>query len=853
MRERTRQLIKPYQYLYLLAILAIALISVFVAPVNSAKAEEKKGIIATVDYDARKVNIEVPEDANLYYYYGSATKTPTRWRTLTVTEKASTLDISKLSVSRDYYLYLKGDVNTTPIKVKIDKRASIKVVFTTEFNETNDPDGLYKTAYEEKKDGASIYGNFSASTGYFLFTKNGEAYTDLANIQWKVGKGDWAALSTLKLSDYLAKSTRITFCIKETGAYESSSKSITYVKQAAAPKITVNGSKLCVTLRSTQEYRFKVGEGNFSDWSTPTFPAKKTSAYFTIEDLINNGTDGIDVAFGDLVIEVRTKATIKKIASNIRTIEIPATELPEASKLEVTQVSATNIKRGLRVTNNTTDIYQVAVINTLQEDGSKSIAKTISAIDPLATSKKPGYVSWTTVRAGKSVTLGYSKFSKFPESYAVITRRITVKNSIKTEENEFRLASVVRPVGGDIPVPDVQSGTQLLDKGVTSKDVTVTYTVENKNSKIYISKDGGTEQQASSITFTATPGSSVMLTAYSKNTVTGEESDEITIRLTYAAEGDTSAFEDAWGYNYCLGLDSKNGNNNLALAYQKIYLAYVTFNADYFDVSDLKLTATQLGMVQNYVRLDNPILTIVSGNYGYTTSGSTILKFKVVPGDEATIQAIQAECELKAAPIIAEANKLDSTLKKVKYVHDALVTMKQYKKSAYDQTIAGMFSEKYTPVCMSYAMSFQYCMQELGIQSYVVLGKAGKVAHAWNIVNYGEKVDYFKVATGEVTPDASDWYEMDVTWDDPVGQAADQVSYDYFNMTTAQIVAKKHYRNTTVLPVAECTGTDYAYVSCVTGNYFALDGVAVNNATSNSLLNSNISNRCGLVLPKRVR
>jgi len=52
-------------------------------------------------------------------------------------------------------------------------------------------------------------------------------------------------------------------------------------------------------------------------------------------------------------------------------------------------------------------------------------------------------------------------------------------------------------------------------------------------------------------------------------------------------------------------------------------------------------------------------------------------------------------------------------------------------------------------VCQGYACGFKKIMDGLGIPCVVVVGKAGREGHAWNMVKLGGK-----------------WYHIDCTWDD---------------------------------------------------------------------------------------
>ena len=109
---------------------------------------------------------------------------------------------------------------------------------------------------------------------------------------------------------------------------------------------------------------------------------------------------------------------------------------------------------------------------------------------------------------------------------------------------------------------------------------------------------------------------------------------------------------------------------------------------------------------------------------------------------------------------------------KVKSIHDTIA-----KQVSYDSTFTNgtaheptsVFLEPFLPVCEGYAEAFKMLCDREGIPCVIVVGKAKDssgdlVGHAWN---------YVKMEDGK-------WYAVDLTWDDPVGNSADGVFYDFF-------------------------------------------------------------------------
>ena len=92
-------------------------------------------------------------------------------------------------------------------------------------------------------------------------------------------------------------------------------------------------------------------------------------------------------------------------------------------------------------------------------------------------------------------------------------------------------------------------------------------------------------------------------------------------------------------------------------------------------------------------------------------------------------------------------------------------------------------------VCDGYTKAFQYLLQRVGIQSFMVTGTGNGGKHAWNIVRIDGK-----------------YYNVDLTWDD---QESDTF-HAYFNLTDERI-KEDHTFDTTVYRIPECNSTEANY------------------------------------------
>lgn len=92
-------------------------------------------------------------------------------------------------------------------------------------------------------------------------------------------------------------------------------------------------------------------------------------------------------------------------------------------------------------------------------------------------------------------------------------------------------------------------------------------------------------------------------------------------------------------------------------------------------------------------------------------------------------------------------------------------------------------------VCESYSEAFQTICHAVGIECTGVIGTAGG-GHKWNAV----KIE-------------GEWYQCDITFDDPIGGGPDDAYCFYFNLTDAQMSEKHHDWSDCEYAVPACTAT----------------------------------------------
>lgn len=128
--------------------------------------------------------------------------------------------------------------------------------------------------------------------------------------------------------------------------------------------------------------------------------------------------------------------------------------------------------------------------------------------------------------------------------------------------------------------------------------------------------------------------------------------------------------------------------------------------------------------------------------------------------------------------IIGKFTDKTSTYSKIKIIHDEIIKNAVYDlESTNNDNIYGTLVD-YKAKCDGYARAFTYVCGKAGIRTVTVIGNdlttdSEENGHMWNKVYYNKK-----------------WYNIDVTWDDPVSDMKDNLQYDYF------MVSDKALKNT---------------------------------------------------------
>lgn len=228
------------------------------------------------------------------------------------------------------------------------------------------------------------------------------------------------------------------------------------------------------------------------------------------------------------------------------------------------------------------------------------------------------------------------------------------------------------------------------------------------------------------------------------------------------------------------------------LVYDEIYSQLMQMN-NFFVLRNLA-SLEQIDNIIHAVLYDNPELFWVDSRYrySYTEDGrvnDVTVTFNTLSSN---IDEARRKFEQAADALVLGARALPSDVEKAKFVHDSLVAEVDYQLGAPQNQSAYSALVTKRSVCAGYSRAFQYVMMQLDIPCYYCVGYAGE-DHAWNIIQLG-----------------GDYYNVDLSWDDPLGSKPGEVHYEYYNITDEKIFYD-HRREELSVNLPPCNATQYSY------------------------------------------
>lgn len=214
------------------------------------------------------------------------------------------------------------------------------------------------------------------------------------------------------------------------------------------------------------------------------------------------------------------------------------------------------------------------------------------------------------------------------------------------------------------------------------------------------------------------------------------------------------------------------------------------------DISKYRLDASSVRNLFGSVLNENPDLYYVGRGYSYAVNDGYVSQLVFTYSDAYDDALFYSE----VGKALAAAGGCTSDLQKAIVLHDWLTVNCEYDYENYE---AGTLSEESysaygvfvnrTAVCQGYALAYKYLLNQVGIDCYMVTSDA--MNHAWNMIKLNGQ-----------------YYQVDVTWDDPVMDVIGRSFHWYMFLSDAAFQGEHHdWRVTYGSQTVNCQATDTRY------------------------------------------
>lgn len=279
--------------------------------------------VTITDIDYEKLTLTVKANAGDSRIFFATSQKATTWDEIPSEMDENhqvTMDISWVSTTKNYTLYLKGDKSTTPISVTLPKQ---NTKFKASLNTLEN-----KLSFTNVGTSGEIYWRKSTSTEWIKFDKDNQS--EMQNLLESFSlKGISLVFRTGQVKGASAENP---------GERPSKISTVKITKRAAAPSISLNYNTMTFAVKKTMQYKLSAEEA----WTDITTTSLNLIDAVPSVLYDNNGKSmEEDETVG---IDFRVKATAKKVASQTKTLEIPRQEDTSKENIEVTYTGPTQLK-----------------------------------------------------------------------------------------------------------------------------------------------------------------------------------------------------------------------------------------------------------------------------------------------------------------------------------------------------------------------------------------------------------------------------------------------------------------------------------------------------------------------------
>ena len=209
---------------------------------------------------------------------------------------------------------------------------------------------------------------------------------------------------------------------------------------------------------------------------------------------------------------------------------------------------------------------------------------------------------------------------------------------------------------------------------------------------------------------------------------------------------------------------------NQLTVYNQVYEKANAYNTSVFTIA-APLSEAELEETMTAFYSDHPELFWLQTayRYGVNTSG-VVTKIQLKYGISVeNIENSKIIYDAQINRIVALTDGVNDAFEKERIIHDTICGMSTYcSESDMNQSAYSALTGNST-VCAGYARAFQVACIRAGIPCYYVMGVSKGENHAWNVVYINGQ-----------------YYNVDITWDDSIGEIRGLNTYVYFNKTDTE-------------------------------------------------------------------
>lgn len=449
--------------------------------------------VTEINYYDSTITLKVNGDTKVFF----SDSKKTTWETIPGeigSDGKITMDISWISVSKNYVLNFKGDVSTEVVSVTIPKQpTNFKATFNKVKGTVTFTNAGTRTV-EWRKDGSSTWNVVDSST---FAAQLGYLFNNGATLRFRLAPVNGTSSTAV-------------------GARASKEVSVSITKKASAPSASINGSNFTIAVKKGMAYRTVNADSTATDWTTISSSSNLLLSEVAAKAMYKNPS----AAQSKVTLQFRTNASSSSMVSKIATVTVPIQEGPPSEDtygISLSYLSSSSLSLTVKAASSTVPFEYTVV------DKDDELSYTSA--------------TWSTISSSTAVTLTKAKA---PAGSRIYVRK---KSIAATDTVDFALASKeIEITGTGVIYPDALTASNLTTL------ITTAGVCRSDDSASYLSFTlySSTSTTVSSIKFIdaygISAGTATCKSTVSKNAASTNASDKyiITTKIT-----STSAIDSA--------------------------------------------------------------------------------------------------------------------------------------------------------------------------------------------------------------------------------------------------------------------------------------------------------------------